>query len=195
MARFLIVPGYGDSGPDHWQSHWQRAWGDSACRIRPASWTAPNLTDWVYAIERAHAALSADGADVVIVAHSLGCLAAAHWLRSQAWPGLSALFVAVPDPNGREFPAAAKSFAAVAMEPLGAPVVVVASENDPHCAPAVSQTFADDWGAMWTTMGPRGHLNADSGLGRWPEGRAWAEALGRCDHPARDAMRSYAAIA
>jgi predicted alpha/beta hydrolase family esterase len=21
----LILPGYGDSGPEHWQSHWERA--------------------------------------------------------------------------------------------------------------------------------------------------------------------------
>jgi predicted alpha/beta hydrolase family esterase len=31
--------------------------------------------------------------------------------------------------------------------------------------------MAADWGASVVMAGPRGHLNADSGLGDWPEGR------------------------
>ena len=41
----VIVPGIGNSGPDHWQSHWETAF-PGAARIAPASWDAPDLADW-----------------------------------------------------------------------------------------------------------------------------------------------------
>ena len=31
--------------------------------------------------------------------------------------------------------------------------------------------MAADWGSRVLEAGPRGHLNADSGLADWPEGR------------------------
>jgi predicted alpha/beta hydrolase family esterase len=50
---------------------------------------------------------------------------------------------------------------------------VVYSEDDPFCRPSRAQALATDWGAEATTLGARGHINGDSGLGDWPQGRAW----------------------
>ena len=71
--RFVIVPGINGSGPGHWQSVWQDAWGSSASRIGPSSWDEPDLADWCQALDRA--AQRHQPGEVVLVAHSLGCLA------------------------------------------------------------------------------------------------------------------------
>ncbi len=70
-----------------------------------------------------------DRALPVIVARSLGCLAAlqwaAGWIPRDHVAGV--LLVAVPDPAGPELPADARSFADGAVARLGVPSVVVAS--------------------------------------------------------------------
>ena len=46
MTPILILPGYADSEPDHWQSHWERA--DPACRrVVQDDWLEPRLDDWL----------------------------------------------------------------------------------------------------------------------------------------------------
>src|ERR1700755_1324778 len=75
MTSLLIVPGLGGSGPDHWQSQWEAI--DMRCtRVEQRDWDRPVLSDWVETLERA--VLAAPG-EVVLVAHSLGCITVAHW--------------------------------------------------------------------------------------------------------------------
>jgi predicted alpha/beta hydrolase family esterase len=49
---------------------------------------------------------------------------------------------------------------------------VVASADDPYCSPLAAQHLAERWGASCINLGAHGHLNTDSGLGDWPQGRA-----------------------
>jgi len=42
----LIIPGLTDSGPDHWQSRWQRKL-KTAVRVKQADWDRPLIGDWV----------------------------------------------------------------------------------------------------------------------------------------------------
>ncbi|WP_425276709.1 alpha/beta hydrolase [Streptomyces bauhiniae] len=60
----------------HWQTLWERQWGDSAVRISPASWSAPDLHDWVGAVQEAYDEASRRDSRIVLVAHILGCWAA-----------------------------------------------------------------------------------------------------------------------
>ena len=55
--------------------------------------------------------------------------------------------------------------------------VLVGSRNDPFCTLAKAQALAADWGARWVDLGEAGHINADSGLGDWPEGHALLQQL------------------
>jgi hypothetical protein len=50
-----------------------------------------------------------------------------------------------------------------------------ASSDDPFCAPQRALQFATAWGTELLDAGPRGHLNAESGLGDWPQ--AYAQLL------------------
>lgn len=52
----LLLPGIGGSGPDHWQSHWERTDPDMT-RFAPSDWDRPELVDWCEALDRAVDAL------------------------------------------------------------------------------------------------------------------------------------------
>ena len=46
----LILPGYDNSGPEHWQSLWEKAHPEYR-RVQQRSWTAPVCDDWVAALD------------------------------------------------------------------------------------------------------------------------------------------------
>lgn len=166
MTPVLIMPGIGGSGPLHWQSRWQ-ALEPSYQRVQVPDWDRPDLVAWQASL---NTAVEAAGLAPVIVAHSLGCLAVAHW-AAKGGQARAALLVAPPDPAGPEFPAVARSFAPVPLLPLGFPTRVVASRNDPYAGLEFAQRCAAAWGSAFTDVGLAGHINADSGLGDWNDGR------------------------
>jgi hypothetical protein len=176
----LLIPGIHGSGPAHWQSRWE-ALHAGVQRVRQHDWDHPVCADWVAGIDRA---VHVQAEPVVLVAHSLGCLALAHWLASAAPAALAqvaaALMVALPDPAGPAFPAAATGFGPVpAQLSTGQPTLPLAvwtSSDDPYAPNGFGGRVAAAWGAVHCSLGARGHLNADSGLGDWPEAWAWVAA-------------------
>ncbi len=125
--------------------------------------------------------MTASAAPPVLVAHSLGCLAVAHWaLRADAAAARisSAFLVAPPDPAGPAFPGAAASGGFTCpTRPLGIPATVLASSDDPYSDLPRNAAVAASWGAGFVDLGPRGHVNAAGGLGEWPEGLQLLEDL------------------
>ncbi|OXM73615.1 MULTISPECIES: RBBP9/YdeN family alpha/beta hydrolase [Amycolatopsis] len=171
MVAYVIIPGIDGSDEKHWQTAWEARWGASAVRIAPASWAEPDLADWVAAIGAAHTAAVRRDDRVVLVAHSLGCWAAAEWLVSAPPHGVAAFLVAPPDPRGPAFPRqAAPAFADLRARPLPCPGLVVASDDDPYCDPAASAALADAWRVPRRVLAGHGHLNSGSGLGEWTAG-------------------------
>lgn len=176
---YLIVPGIDGSDDEHWQSRWEAAWAGSAKRIEPASWSAPDLDDWVAALDRTARQVRSDGhQQLVIVAHSLGCWAAAEWIAGTRPPDVSAFMVAVPDVSSVNFPRqAAPSFLGLSATPLGVRSLMVASDDDPYCSADRAADLAAGWGAGLHCIGPFGHLNSESGLGIWLEGQVLLSTL------------------
>ncbi len=166
QAPVLIVPGIGNSGPDHWQSRWQRRY-PGCTRLEVPDWDQTECADWVAAIARAVRAL---GPHTRIVAHSLGCLAVAHWATGQEATAASALLVAVPDPHGAAFPSEARGFTPLPEQRFAFPSLIVASDDDPYATPVHAQRCAAMWGSALHRAGALGHINAASGLGDWERG-------------------------
>lgn len=160
----VTIPGIFGSGEAHWQTRWE-ALHPGLVRFAPADWAAPDLAEWLAALDRA---VAAAGEPPLLVAHSLGCLLVAHFARTGR-PVRGAFLVAVPDPTGTHFPLEARSFAPLPDGPLPFPALIVASADDPY-APGGSRAVAENWGAGLVELGPHGHLNSASGLGDWPEG-------------------------
>ena len=57
------------------------------------------------------------------------------------------------------------------LEKLPIPACVVASENDPFVSMERSEFFANAWGVKLFNAGALGHINSDSDLGEWEQGR------------------------
>lgn len=173
--RVLVVPGHGNSGPAHWQSIWETIKPGEWQRLQVSDWERVVCDDWTRAIDRQIATL---GDDAVIVAHSLGCLAAAHWAARHTRRVRAALFVAVPDPTAPLFPAALSiGFSPLPSGRLPLRSIVVASSDDPYGSTDYARSCAHAWGSDFVEVGAHGHLNADSGLGDWPEGYRLLERL------------------
>jgi predicted alpha/beta hydrolase family esterase len=165
----LVLPGYGGSGAEHWQTLWERAHPEFR-RVEARDWEHPDRAEWVAALD---AAVRATGAGIVLVAHSLACLQVVHFAAEHpdsARAIRAALLVAPPDPKAPVFPAVITGFDTVPMNPLPFPAIVVGSTNDPYGTPEFTATCAKAWGARFVSVGAKGHVNAASGLGAWEEG-------------------------
>ena len=166
----VIVPGWRDSGPGHWQSLWaERLQG--AVRVRQDDWITPSRAAWVAAIEKQ---VLECRSSVVIVAHSLGCIATAHLSTAAAQHISGALLVAPADPERR---AALADFAPVPYGKLPYRSIVVASSNDPFCPVRLAGAYSRAWGSEFVRMQNAGHINIESGHGEWPLGLALLQSL------------------
>ncbi len=158
----LLVAGLGDSGADHWQTLWRRD-RPTMRRVVQDDWDVPDLAAWAAGVARA---IDAVRRPPVVVAHGFGCLAAVHAATFYRRRLAGALLVAPSDPQRwRIAPLLTHA-------PLPFRVTVVASTNDPWHALARAARLAAAWGARLVTYTGAGHINAESGFGAWPEGRA-----------------------
>lgn len=182
----MIVPGIWNSDPEHWQSLWQterEADDGRVVRIAPASWAHPDPEDWRAAITSAVASLDPADGPPVLVAHSLGVLAAAQWLADPARAAriAGALLVAPPDPEAPGFPPEARGFAAPTHRSAVGNVHLVVSDDDPYCSADRALRFASTLGATVHRIGAAQHVNVAAGIGAWEAGRAL---LATIDRPA-----------
>lgn len=168
----LMVPGLDNSGPHHWQSLWE-ADDPRIVRADLGMWDQPRRNVWVTNLDHAIRSLAAP---VILCAHSLGCLAVAWWALLEGEQSghrvAGALLVASPDCDRPDHHPGLADFAPTPRVALPFPALLVASRNDPYAELAHARQTARIWGATLHDAGELGHINAESGLGRWAEGRA-----------------------
>lgn len=179
--RVLLLPGWQNSGPDHWQSRWQRTHGFE--RVEQDDWLWPRRGDWMARLEEM---LLADDRPTLLVAHSLGCHLVAAWASHSRHTArvVGALLVAPPDLERADMPPQVQTWAPMRRAALPFASTVVLGSDDPFCAPARAQALAAGWGADVLALPGAGHVNADSGLGDWPAGLALLAALAQRAGPA-----------
>lgn len=164
----LIVPGLGDSGPDHWQSRWQ-AKLSTARRVVQDDFSRAGRRTW----EKRLIEEAAKGTrPIMLVGHSLGVIAVAHAATALKELGAIGAFLVAPPSAAAilSIPEIDKSFAPFPPGPLPFPSVLVASGDDPWCPLGEAEDLAFSWGSAFTPAGDAGHINSDSGHGPWPEG-------------------------
>ena len=106
----------------------------------------------------------------LLVAHSLGCVAIAHWAALHSRPIHAALLIAPPDLDAPSARMEVADFHPVPVNPLPFRSLLVASTNDLRCDVTVAQRMATSWGSDFLSAGASGHLNIDAGFGPWPLG-------------------------
>lgn len=172
--RVLLLPGWQDSGPGHWQGRWAALHGFA--RVEQDDWLWPRRGDWMARLEET--LLDGDG-PALLVAHSLGCHLVAAWAGHSRHTArvAGALLVAPPDLERADMPPQVQTWAPIHRQPLPFASTAVLSADDPFCDPACSLPLAAAWGSEIISLGAAGHINADSGLGDWPEGITLLQAL------------------
>jgi predicted alpha/beta hydrolase family esterase len=131
----------------------------------------PLRGDWISRLEEV--VLERTG-PCVLVGHSLGCMLAVAWAAhsQNAQRIKGALLVAPVDPDQAALSASLSTWRPAVLRRLPFPSVLVASGNDPYCSLQRARSFAEAWSSEFLDYGNAGHINAESGIGDWPQGRA-----------------------
>ncbi len=167
----LLIPGLRDEAPGHWQSILAGQW--------PGAVSLPALgrqnIDLAARVAQIEEAVQGIKGPVVIVAHSGGAVATAHWAQRTRAAVHGALLATPPlfdGPVGPEFPDLAEfqrhGWTPIPRSPLPFRGIVAASRNDPLGSYEGVSELARGWGARLVDLGEAGHLNPASGFGPWP---------------------------
>jgi uncharacterized protein len=165
--RILSIPGWHGSGPQHWQSLWEAKFSNFE-RVEQQDWDHPDVNQWVAQLQTK---LEESSDDVVLVAHSLGCLTVGQLTRSGI--GLDTLRrtrAALLVSPALEIPECLRAFLPASFERLPFPSTIVASRTDPYLPFVRAKQLAQDWCGRLVEIGDAGHINTESGYGEWPEG-------------------------
>jgi uncharacterized protein len=166
----LVVPGWNGSGVGHWQTIWEQQYP----RFRPVqqhNWTRPSRTDWIAQID---SDVDRVTPPIFLVAHSLGCLAVAHWaaVAGKKTDHVDGAFLVAPPwlTESDECPKQLADFLPMPLQRLPFPSLFVASEDDPYLPIEIAGRLASAWGSQFVDVGRQGHINVASGHGPWPIG-------------------------
>ncbi|MEO6314368.1 MAG: alpha/beta fold hydrolase [Chitinophagaceae bacterium] len=170
---YFILPGLNNSGPGHWQTHWENEYGFT--RIQQADWNHPVAEDWIQTMDAAIVTYPLK--EVVLIGHSLACNTIVQWAARYNHIIKAALLVAPSDTEAPSYPQGTSGFAPMPLNRLPFPSVIVTSSNDEYVTPRRAQFFAANWGSDCIDAGILGHINAASGIGNWPQGFAILEQL------------------
>lgn len=167
----LSVPGWNSSGPLHWQTLCEQKYPRFR-RVEQHNWAEPTRAEWSAKLD---AEVRAARHPVFFVAHSLGCLAVAHWAAyssPEQIERVAGAFLVAPPWLGQSdrCPEALADFRPMPLNPLPFPSMLVVSEDDHYLPFDLAVRLGEAWGARLVSVGRKGHINVASGHGPWPIG-------------------------
>jgi predicted alpha/beta hydrolase family esterase len=140
--------------------------------VEQTDWQAPDCGEWINRLDEVVAECPGR---VVIVAHSLGCVAFAQWarcVRERVREKVEGAFLVAPADVERENgPREMRNFGPIPKCRLPVPTMLIASENDPCIAFPAARRLSILWKSILVNAGAAGHINVDSGHGPWPTGK------------------------
>ncbi|MEO5683782.1 MAG: alpha/beta fold hydrolase [Chitinophagaceae bacterium] len=169
----FILPGLNNSGPEHWQTHWENEYGFT--RIQQADWDNPVADIWIQTIEEKLAQFPPG--QVVLIGHSLACCTIVKWAQQYGHLIKAALLVGPSDTEATSYPPGTTGFTPMPLFKMPFPSVVVASSDDFYVSMERATFFANHWGSQLTNAGPLGHINSSSDIGNWRQGYAILQKL------------------
>lgn len=175
MNNYFIIPGLGNSGADHWQTHFENS-EKNFQRINQEDWEAPNCDKWIKNIDDVISKY--DPSTVILIGHSLGCITIAQWAKQYGKKIKGALLVAPSDIESPLYTFPFSGFTPIPLDRINFETIVVSSSNDPWVTSDRAKLFADNWGSKLIKIGDAGHINMASGYGQWQEGLDILKTLG-----------------
>jgi len=164
--KIFTVPGLYNSGPQHWQTHWEKEYGFT--RIEQKEWETPVCDDWLQTIDAVITQYPLD--QVILVGHSLACCTIVRWAERYQRTIKGVLLVAPSDVEAPSYPPGTSGFSPMPSYTLPFPSIVIASSNDEYVTMDRARCFAKNWGSELINAGDLGHINSSSDLGIWPFG-------------------------
>jgi predicted alpha/beta hydrolase family esterase len=153
--------------PGHWQAIWRAEHSDWRW-VEQSDWETPDCAEWM---NRLDGVVEGCPGSVIIVAHSLGCLAFAHWaslalerVRRKVEGGF---LVAPADVERENSPRKIRGFSPAPRCRMPVPTMLIASQNDPCMTFPEARRLAVSWKSLLVNAGATGHINVASGHGRW----------------------------
>jgi predicted alpha/beta hydrolase family esterase len=169
-VTFLILHGWGGSGPGHWQTWLAGRLREDGHDVRYPDLPDPDhpqLDAWLRALE-----LERSDAEETVVCHSLACCLWLHHRARGGPPADRVLLVAPPclDPPPPEM----ASFFPVPFTPAAAEGArLVCSDDDPYCPRGAAVTFGEPLALPAEVLPGAGHINPETGFGPWPDVLDW----------------------
>jgi len=168
-VTFIIVPGYTNSGPEHWQSHIERKY-QRVLRVQQDDWFSPKREPWM---QRLNETIDSVEGPVFLIGHSCGAVTISQWAEKYHCDRITgALLVAPADVDSPDIPEDIIVQRPLAFQPLPFPTTVVCSDNDEFLSYRKARQLAESWGASLITLPGAGHLHTAAGFGEWPDGEA-----------------------
>jgi len=169
---FLIIHGLGGSGPDHWQTwlyHELTNRNMNVCYPTFSNFDTPDKEVWLRELSDCLSTIPHNHT-LTVITHSLGCLLWLHHLETETIRNAEqAILVAPPSPT-----ITLKSAKSFYHPPLNSShlvkgakeTVFVHSTNDPYCSIKDAELYTK-LGAKSIIFPNMGHINTESGYGRW----------------------------
>ncbi len=167
MLNTVFVPGYGNSIGGHWQELWYKETLNSFW-VEQRDWDNPNCIEWVEVLNKLIQSIEDP---ILLICHSLGCSTVAEWSKKYTGNIKGAFLVANPDVEDANLPDAISGYHSHPIENLPFPSLLLASTNDPYSTTDRAKYFANNWGSDLILVGDLGHINANSNIGEWSEGK------------------------
>lgn len=165
----LILHGWGGSDSGHWQSY-------LACKLAQDYGTVsfvplkdndrPKKDIWVKQMEDQFLRFKAD----VVVCHSLGNILWFHLCLEKKAQRVKKLILVAPPSLTCDIPEISTFFPLTLPKDIYADeVIVISSTNDMYITQDESSKIAKDLNAQHIILKDAGHINTDSGYGKWDE--------------------------
>lgn len=172
----IIIPGLRNSDENHWQSFFERSNPKEFMRVIQDNWDEPDCETWIERIEETLSDMNHE--DLVLIGHSIGCMAIVRWYEKYEHKIKGTLLVAPSDAERENYPSYITGFAPLPMMKLPFPSILVASTNDHVTSFDRSKEFAENWGSELVVLEDAGHIEPKSGFSEWKEGLNFVEQLG-----------------
>jgi predicted alpha/beta hydrolase family esterase len=178
VRSFLILHGWGGSGPEHWQT-WL------AERLRAAGATVhypllpdpddPLLDRWLAALRTELAAMAGER---VVICHSLAVLLWLHYAQHGDAGSVDRLLLVSPPGPSANNPQIASFFPppldAAALQRSARAMLLVCSAADPFCPERAEHLYGQPLGIETQVLPPEvRHINVAAGYGPWPWVEQW----------------------
>jgi len=108
-----------------------------------------------------------------LVAHSLAVSLVLHWSTIYSNSNVKGVLLVAPADvdSPQHTPEIVRGFATMPISKLYYPSIVVASEDDNFVSLKRAKYFSEEWGSDFINIGSKGHINSESNLQSWKEGK------------------------